>query len=135
MKKGRPAHTLHVLAAAADGDALRALVVEHTSAIGTRSHAVEKYALTRAWQVVDVAGEQVRVKIASRDGRIVRVTAEYEDAAAAATRLDRPVAQVLAEADRAAALLGLHAGRRGAVTQAQPGGTGAAICAARCPAP
>ena len=110
MKKGRPAHTLHVLAAAADADALRALVVEHTSAIGTRSHAVAKDALTRTWRSVEVAGEQVRVKIAARDGRIVQVTAEYEDAAAVATRLGRPVAQVLADADRAAAAAGLRAG-------------------------
>ena len=110
MKKGRPAHTLHVLAAAADADALRAVIVEHTSAIGLRSYPVDKYALARDWRVVDVDGEPVRVKIATRDGRITRVSAEYDDAAVAAGRLGRPVAQVLADAGRAAAAAGLLPG-------------------------
>lgn len=110
MKKGRPAHTLHVLAAAASAETLRALVVEHTSAIGTRSHPVDKHALARTWQVVDVGGEQVRVKIAHAGGRITQVSAEFDDAAAAAGRLGRPVAQLLAESQRAAAAAGLQPG-------------------------
>ncbi len=110
MKKGRPAHTLHVLAAPATAEPLRAVVVEHTSAIGTRSHPVDKHALARTWRIVDVAGEQVRVKIAHRGGVIAQVSAEFDDAAAAAARLGRPVAQVLAEAQRAAAAAGLQPG-------------------------
>ncbi|WP_375490020.1 nickel pincer cofactor biosynthesis protein LarC [uncultured Jatrophihabitans sp.] len=110
MKKGRPGHTLHVLAAQASADMLRDLVVEQTSAIGTRSHDVGKHALARTWASVDVGGRPVRVKIAHSGGRIVQVSAEYDDAAALAAQLGRPVAHVLADAGRAAEAAGLLPG-------------------------
>ncbi|WP_258723487.1 nickel pincer cofactor biosynthesis protein LarC [Cellulomonas sp. NS3] len=54
MKKGRPAHTLHVLADPSVADALRAVVLAHTTTLGVRVSTVEKDVLDRAWVPVRV---------------------------------------------------------------------------------
>jgi uncharacterized protein (TIGR00299 family) protein len=110
MKKGRPAHTLHVLARPEDATALRAVVLAQTSTIGMRSFIVDKYALARMWVPVEIAGQVVRIKVA-HDGAVIRqATAEYADVEAAAAQLTLPVRQVLRLADAGAAQSGLVPG-------------------------
>jgi pyridinium-3,5-bisthiocarboxylic acid mononucleotide nickel chelatase len=114
MKKGRPAHTLHVLVA--DDPALAAglqdVIFAETTAIGLRRTAVTKSALGRELVTVDVEGQPVRVKLARVPagrpaGRVVNAQPEYDDVLAAARALGRPVKVVLAQASAAAAdLLG-----------------------------
>ena len=101
MKKGRPAHTLHVLAPGSLLQPLRNTIFAETSAIGLREYPVTKLALPRREVSVDVGGQPVRVKLAHVDGVVVNAQPEYEDVAAAATALGLPVKVVLA---RAAAL-------------------------------
>lgn len=103
MKKGRPAHTLSVLAAADRAPAVRRIIFTETSAIGLREHPVGKHALDRAVVSVDVDGVAIRVKLASLDGEVVNAAPEYDDVVAAATRLGRPVKAVLSAAVAAAA--------------------------------
>jgi uncharacterized protein (TIGR00299 family) protein len=103
MKKGRPAHTLHVLVAPEDAAAARRVVFAETSAIGLRETAVDKRALDRTISTVDVDGRPVRVKLAHLDGAVVNVQPEYEDVASAAAALGRPVKEVLARAASLAA--------------------------------
>jgi uncharacterized protein (TIGR00299 family) protein len=110
MKKGRPAHVLHVLSRPEDTERLGSLVLEETSSLGYRVTRVSRTALERAWIDVEVDGQIVPVKLAVRDGRVLRVVAEFDDAAAAATRLDRPVRDVLESAVQAAAERGIAAG-------------------------
>ncbi len=105
MKKGRPAHTLHVLCTAAVADAVRTVVFRETSTIGLRETAVTKRALDRETCTVTVDGEPVRVKVARLDGTVVNAAPEYDDVAAAAVALSRPAKQVLAAATAAAARL------------------------------
>jgi len=102
MKKGRPAHTLHVLCPPEAADRLRALVFRHTSTIGLRQYSVDKHALARSWSTVDVDGQPVRVKLASLAGEVVNVSVEYDDVTAAAAALGLPVKAVLARATAAA---------------------------------
>ncbi len=105
MKKGRPAHTLHVLVGSNPvlQQQIRTIVLTETSAIGLRETAVSKTALQRQEYVVHVADRPVRVKVALDEaGRVVNVQPEYDDIAAAARTLDRPAKQVLAEALAAA---------------------------------
>ena len=104
MKKGRPAHTLHVLCAADRTETVRRAVVTETSTIGVREHRVTKHALDRAMSVVDVDGQPVRVKTAYLGGEAVNTSVEYEDVAAAAAALRLPVKTVLARATTAAQL-------------------------------
>jgi uncharacterized protein (DUF111 family) len=108
MKKGRPAHTLHVLCR--DETVLRQrlsqVVFRETPAIGLRTTAVAKTALQRHETTVDVGGRAVRVKLALLDGAVINAQPEYDDVASAAAALDLPAKVVLARATAAAALLG-----------------------------
>ena len=102
MKKGRPAHTLCVLARNGEREALRDTVFTLTSTIGVRETQVSRAALHRDWQAVTLPGGEVRIKVALRAGRIVHATPEFDDAAALARARDVPVRQVLDEAIAAA---------------------------------
>ena len=98
MKKGRPAYTLSVLASPAVAAAVRQVVFSETSAIGVRETPVTKHALDRTFGTVEVDGQQISVKIASHDGRVVNVQPEYDDVVTAAQKLGLPVKAVLAAA-------------------------------------
>ncbi|MDT5149265.1 MAG: pyridinium-3,5-bisthiocarboxylic acid mononucleotide nickel chelatase [Mycobacterium sp.] len=102
MKKGRPAHTLCVLARDAERAELRDNVFALTSTIGVREYPVSRVALDRGWRAVALRGGEVRIKVAVRAGRIVHATPEFDDAAAVARARDLPVRQVLDEAIAAA---------------------------------
>jgi uncharacterized protein (TIGR00299 family) protein len=113
MKKGRPAHTLHVLAPAPLLVPLRDLVFERTPTIGVRVSTVAKHALPRSWREVALAGGTVRIKVATRDGVIVQATPEFDDALALAASTGTAVADVLARASAAAVEAGLIPGKPG----------------------
>jgi pyridinium-3,5-bisthiocarboxylic acid mononucleotide nickel chelatase len=98
MKKGRPAYTLSVLTRPEHAAVVRQAVFGETSAIGLREVQVVKHAAARELTTVTVDGQKIAVKIASYDGRVVNVQPEYDDVAAAAQALGRPVKAVLAAA-------------------------------------
>jgi hypothetical protein len=102
MKKGRAAHTLSALTPPEHADAVRRVVFRESSTIGVREHRVAKTALERETRTVTVDGHPVRVKVASLDGEVVNVSAEYEDVVAAAAASGRPAKAVLATALAAA---------------------------------
>jgi uncharacterized protein (TIGR00299 family) protein len=110
MKKGRPAHTLCVLAHYGDREALRDRVFALTSTLGVRETPVSRTALQRDWRAVAVRGGEVRIKVGLRAGRIATATAEFEDAAALARTRGVPVRRVLDEAAAAADAAGLGPG-------------------------
>jgi pyridinium-3,5-bisthiocarboxylic acid mononucleotide nickel chelatase len=110
MKKGRPAHTLCVLAHAADRAPLRDAVFALTGTLGVREAPVHRIALDRDQRLVPVTGGAVRVKAALRGGRVVRATPEFDDAARIAAERGLPVRHVLDEAAAAAAASGLRPG-------------------------
>jgi hypothetical protein len=124
MKKGRPAHTLSVLAHPHRVAVLRDLVFAETSTLGVREAGWTRTALPRGWSDVVVGGQPVAVKVAHRGDRVVQATPEFGDVEALATRCGRPVRDVLVEADAAAVAAGLV---RGAELpdglRAQPGHT------------
>ncbi|MFD0503219.1 nickel pincer cofactor biosynthesis protein LarC [Streptomyces chiangmaiensis] len=102
MKKGRPAHTLCVLAPVERAAALREAMFRETSTIGVRETAVRKTALERTWVHVPLLGATVPVKVAHRDGEILQATPEFDDVAALARKLGMPVRTVLEAAVAAA---------------------------------
>ncbi len=105
MKKGRPAHTLHVLCRTDLVDRLQRVVLTETSAIGLRVVPVGKTALSRRETLVQVEGHPVRVKLALLDGRVVNAQPEHDDVLAVAAQVGYPVKVVLARAAAAAASL------------------------------
>ncbi len=102
MKKGRPAHTLSVLVAEGYADVVRREVHRQTSTIGLREQLVGKHELDREMTAVEVDGQRIAVKVARLDGEVLNVQPEFEDVAAAARALGRPVKTVMAEAAAAA---------------------------------
>jgi uncharacterized protein (TIGR00299 family) protein len=111
MKKGRPAHTLAVLAPVSRRDVLQRLIFELTSTIGVREVAVTRVALDRFWVPLPVTGGQVRLKVAHRGGEVVHATPEFDDAAEVAAKRSVPVRRVLEEAVAAAEREGFVPGR------------------------
>jgi uncharacterized protein (TIGR00299 family) protein len=102
MKKGRPAHTVAALASPAAAERIRQVLTAETSTIGTRSSTVTKQALERTWITVTVDSQEVRVKLAHQGDDRTNVAPEFDDVAAAAVALGRPVKEVLARATAAA---------------------------------
>jgi len=102
MKKGRPAHTLHVLCAAPAVEEVRREVFRRTSTIGLRESTVGKHALEREFDEVLVSGQPVGVKVARLRGEVVNVSVEFEDVQRAAEALHLPVKEVLRAATAAA---------------------------------
>jgi pyridinium-3,5-bisthiocarboxylic acid mononucleotide nickel chelatase len=93
MKKGRPAHTVHALCDPAAAALVGALLLRETGSLGLRSTDLRRWPQQRSERQVIVDGHIVRAKVA-----LGRVKVEYDDAAAAAAALGRPLRDVLAQA-------------------------------------
>jgi uncharacterized protein (TIGR00299 family) protein len=98
MKKGRPAHMLSVLVSADRADVVRREIHRQTSTIGMREQTVAKHELDRQMTTVEVDGQSIAVKVAHLGGEVFNVQPEFEDVAAAARALGRPVKTVMSEA-------------------------------------
>lgn len=79
MKKNRPGTVLHVLAEPAAHEALAALVLRETSAIGLRFHLVRRVVLPREQITVGTEYGAVQVKIAHAADGTINVAPEYDD--------------------------------------------------------
>ena len=113
MKKGRPAHTLHALAAPDVASAVADVMLSHTTTLGVRYSPVGRVVLDRTFATLEVDGEPLSVKVASRDGVVVHAAAEFDSLVAVAARLGRPQAEVAQRAAAAIVAAGLMAGARG----------------------
>ena len=94
MKKNRPAHTLSVLAHPQQAADLAGLVMSLTGTLGVRSRQLDRVAVQRTTVTVSVDGHDIDVKISD-----VRVKAEFDHVAAAATALGLPVQEIAARAE------------------------------------
>ena len=110
MKKGRPAHTVSVLARADQAAALRLMLLALTSTIGVRETSVHKTALPRGWVDLTVADCQLSIKIAHWGGRIWQVTPEFDDLERASIDLGVSPLALLEQTMAAAAVAGLVTG-------------------------
>jgi hypothetical protein len=97
MKKGRPAHTVHVLCEEVRTGEFADLLARETGSLGVRGSIIERWPISREETTVDVDGHSIRVKIAAH-----RVKVEFDDAARAATALGLPVREILRRAEEAA---------------------------------
>ncbi len=110
MKKGRPAHTLHVLAGPEALPALRELVFDLVPTLGLRETPTTKQVLDRLWVKVEVDGQPVRIKLGHRGGRIITATPEFSDVAAVSEATGHTQRSMMASANAAAAVAGLVVG-------------------------
>lgn len=94
MKKNRPGVVLSVVGPASDRDALAAIILTETSAIGVRFFPVQRVVLSREVRDVTTAYGSVRVKVAlGPDGR-ENLAPEYEDCKRLARELKIPIKAV-----------------------------------------
>jgi pyridinium-3,5-bisthiocarboxylic acid mononucleotide nickel chelatase len=94
MKKGRAATTLSVLCDNATTSAMIDVIFAETTTLGVRATTVAKHTLGRHWVEVDVEGHPIRVKLGSRDGAVVSIAPEYDDARAVALATGRPLREI-----------------------------------------
>lgn len=93
MKKGRPAHQVCALVAAAEADAVRAALSAETGTLGVRSTVATKHIAPRRVDTVDVLGFGVRIKVGPHGAK-----PEHDDLVDAAARLGIPVRVLATEA-------------------------------------
>lgn len=98
MKRGRLAVTLSALAGASVSDAVKETFFRATTTLGVREYAVERAVLQREIRVVEVRGEQVRVKLGRLGGEVSTTMPEHADLERVAERTGIPVRQLWHEA-------------------------------------
>ena len=101
MKKNRPGTLVTVLARPQDREALSAILFAETTTIGVRYQEMMRECLSREIVTVQTPLGAVRVKVASRDGRVVNAAPEFEDCARLAAEKSLPIKDVQAAAVKA----------------------------------
>jgi uncharacterized protein (TIGR00299 family) protein len=96
MKKGRPGHTIHVLADPSLLEPLRDLIRLTTGSFGVRALHGERWPAARTIEPVRVAGYPVHVKAGGG-----RIKAEFDDVARVAAETGLAVAEVASRAEQA----------------------------------
>lgn len=107
MKKSRPGLLLTVLTKKEKETALLDIIFSETTTIGIRKSEAERVCLDRESIKVKTTYGVISVKISKKDGLLVNIQPEYEEARAAAERTKRPLQDVIDEAKtRAKEILG-----------------------------
>ena len=101
MKKNRPGTLLTVIVPPEGRPAIADVIFAETTTIGLRHYDMERECLTREIVTVETPLGAVRFKVASRDGRVLNASPEFEDCAALAAKHNRSVKDVQAIAIRA----------------------------------
>ena len=98
MKKSRPGMLLTILCKPDDESKFREMLFAETTTIGVRSHLVERYALAREYVSVSTRFGEVRVKVARANGRVRRVSPEFDDCRKLAEEKNVPLHEVMEQA-------------------------------------
>jgi len=107
MKKSRPGHLVKVIVGPEDAERVARRLAEETGTLGVREHgAGHRWVADREYETVtltvDDAEYDITVKVASdADGNVYDVSAEYDDALAAAETCDLPVRELIRRAEQA----------------------------------
>jgi hypothetical protein len=79
MKKGRPAVTLGVLAAASKQREMADIILRETTTLGVRVHPVQRFEAEREMQSVTTTYGIIQVKLKKWGGQVIGAMPEYED--------------------------------------------------------
>jgi uncharacterized protein (TIGR00299 family) protein len=96
MKKGRPGHTVSVLADPVLAGQLAEVLTRETGSLGVRGGLLERWPTARSEHQVEVGGLPVRVKVSPG-----RVKVEHDDAARAARKAGLPLREAVRRAEEA----------------------------------
>ncbi len=100
MKKNRPGTLLTVLALPQHEEKLRELLFRESSTLGVRTRHEKRYALPRHHEEVMTRWGEVRMKVASVNGKVSQYAPEYEDCRRIAVEHHVPLKTVMQEAIR-----------------------------------
>jgi uncharacterized protein (TIGR00299 family) protein len=101
MKKNRPGTLLSVIAAPDIRDALTGTIFRETTTIGVRYLEMTRECLERRTVTVHTSVGDVRIKVATRNGRILNAAPEFEDCIRLAGEHDMPAKHIQALAMKA----------------------------------
>jgi uncharacterized protein (DUF111 family) len=110
MKKGRTGFRLEIVTSESAAASVTDALFRHSTTAGVRKWQGERVTLPRREITVSLGGVAVRVKVLEGPGG-TRLKPEFEDVAALAKKLGRPIHEVALEVrERAVASLGTDAG-------------------------
>jgi len=95
MKKGRLGTLITILADDANVPALENLLLTETTTLGVRIHHERRSCLDRTHTTVTTPYGDIRIKIGSRNGKVLNAAPEFEDCRTAAQEHNVPVKQVI----------------------------------------
>ncbi len=101
MKKNRPGTLLTVLSKPEDAAKLTQIIFTETTTLGVRQRQEQRSILNRHWVPVATPWGEVRMKIASMNGRVTNYAPEYEDCRRIAAEKHVPLKAVMQEATQA----------------------------------
>jgi uncharacterized protein (TIGR00299 family) protein len=94
MKKNRPAITLSVLTPTSKMEKTANVILSETSTFGVRFYEVGRITLDRESQTIKTLYGPVKVKVGSLDGKLLKISPEYEDCKKIARREKLPIKKV-----------------------------------------
>jgi uncharacterized protein (DUF111 family) len=101
MKKNRPGTLVTVVARPTDRARLSGLLFAETTTIGVRYREMQRERLAREIRTVETPLGAIRVKVATRGGRVMNASPEFEDCARIAAARGLPIKEVQAIATKA----------------------------------
>jgi hypothetical protein len=101
MKKNRPGIKVTVISKIEEADTMEKLLLRHSSAIGVRSYETRRRKLHRENKQIDTPLGAATVKYLYDEGKLVRITPEYESCRKLALKNDRPLPEVYRLVERA----------------------------------
>jgi len=104
MKKSRPAVTLSVMTPDEKKEKVAKILLSETSTFGVRYYEVNRITLDRKIQTLKTPYGQVKVKVGSLDGGILKISPEYEDCKKIARREKLPIKKVYEDVRKLAEL-------------------------------
>lgn len=79
MKKNRPAYKMSVICDESNLEHLSSLILSETSTFGVRFNKFNRKCLERKFVKLDTEFGEIQVKLGYLDGKLIKVTPEYED--------------------------------------------------------
>jgi hypothetical protein len=101
MKKSRPGWMICAIVAEEALGRAEEVLFRETTTFGIRRHRVERAKLARELRAVETPFGRVRVKVGTRDGKLVTASPEYEDCRSIAIEKNIPLREVMDAARRA----------------------------------
>ncbi|NLW46004.1 MAG: nickel pincer cofactor biosynthesis protein LarC [Firmicutes bacterium] len=99
MKKGRPGILVTVIVSPEYVQRIEDLLFRETTTLGIRKKLVERDCLIRDYRTINLKGYKIQIKVALRNGAILKFAPEYNDCLLAAKNLKQSLKQIYEEAE------------------------------------